>query len=227
MPPKGYKNLPSIKAGLFKALAEIADSKDMRLSELAQSMLRSYVQIAKRELPSLNEYVIQALEHFLTCSKLEPSERMRLIVLKYDGKCLRCKHVVKAGNWALYGRGVGIVCMDCYVERIGDKALVAKYLKLREWQQISKALKSECERYAQELEDFRLFDKLKGMDEKVDTLSKAMMQYLSEKLGSPDEQQALEDIIRELKELRALTTTIRERYKKLAERKKQPKSVYA
>jgi len=181
----------------------------------------------QKDVPSFNEYVVKALEHYLTCSRLELSAQMRLIVLKYDGKCLRCKAEVKAGNWALYGRGVGVVCMDCYIERIGDKALVAKYLKLREWKQISKALKGECERYAQDLEDFRLFDKLKGMDETVENLNKAVMEYLAEKIGTAEEAKALEDVLRELKELRALTATIRELYKKLSKRKKLDKTVYA
>lgn len=181
----------------------------------------------QKDVPSFNEYVVRALEHFLTCSKLELSAQMRLIVLKYDGKCLKCGNVVKAGNWALYGRGVGVVCMDCYIERIGDKALVAKYLKVREWKQILKALQSECERYAQDLEDFKLFERLKGMDETVEKLNKAVMLYLSEKIGTSKEQEALEDVVRQLKELRALTDTIRELYKKLSKRKKPDKTVYA
>jgi len=181
----------------------------------------------QKEVSSFNEYVERALEHFLTCSKLELSAQMRLIVLKYDGKCLRCGAEVKAGNWALYGRGVGVVCMDCYIERIGDKALVAKYLKIREWKQISKALQSECERLAQELEDFRLFERLKGIDETIVQLNKAVMLYLSEKIGTPEEQEALEEIIRQLKDLRTVTASIRELYKKLSKRKKEVKSVYA
>jgi len=181
----------------------------------------------QKEVSSFNEYVERALEHYLTCSKLELSAQMRLIVLKYDGKCLRCGKEVKAGNWALYGRGVGVVCMDCYIERIGDKALVAKYLKLREWKQISKALKSECERLAQDLEDFRLFERLKGMDEIVEKLNKAVMEYLSEKIGTAEEARALEEIIRQLEDLRTLTATIRELYKKLSKRKKEARSVYA
>jgi len=120
----------------------------------------------QRELSSFNEYVVRALEHYLTCSKLELSAQMRLIVLKYDGKCLRCGNEVKAGNWALYGRGVGVVCMDCYIERIGDKALVAKYLKIREFKQVEKALKSECERLAQDLEDYRLIARMKELETK-------------------------------------------------------------
>lgn len=51
MPPKGYRNLPSIKAGLFKALVEIADRKNKGLSELVHDVLGAYVQIARAELP--------------------------------------------------------------------------------------------------------------------------------------------------------------------------------
>jgi DNA-directed RNA polymerase subunit RPC12/RpoP len=207
---------------------EVSDMSERVTVRLNANLRKACEQDAKqKDVSSFNEYVVMALEHYLTCSKLELSAQMRLIVLKYDGKCLRCGKEVKAGNWALYGRGVGIVCMDCYVERIGDKPLVAKYLKLREWKQILKALKGECERYAQELEDFRLFERLKGMDETVEKLNKAIMEYLRQKIGTAEEAQALEEITRQLKDLRALTATIRELYKKLSKRKKLDKSVYA
>lgn len=51
MPPKGYRNLPSIKKGLHKKLVEVADSKGMSLSELIQSVLGSYVSLALGEFP--------------------------------------------------------------------------------------------------------------------------------------------------------------------------------
>lgn len=181
----------------------------------------------QRGMSSLNEYFVRALEHFLTCSKLELSAQMRLIVLKYDGKCLRCGNEVKAGNWALYGRGVGVVCMDCYIERIGDKALVAKYLKIREWKQVSKALKAECERLAQDLEDYRLIARMKELETKNKEVNKSIMQYLTEKIGTPDEQQGWEEIVRKRQEEDRLVNGIRELYEKLKIRKKRPKSVYA
>ena len=51
MPPRGYKNLPSIKKALYRKLVQVADKKDMSLSELVQSVLNSYVNLALGELP--------------------------------------------------------------------------------------------------------------------------------------------------------------------------------
>jgi len=51
MPPKNYKNLPSIKKALYLKLVEVADRKGMSLSELVQSALNSYVSLALGELP--------------------------------------------------------------------------------------------------------------------------------------------------------------------------------
>ena len=51
MPPKGYKNLPSIKKALFLDLVEIASNKDKGLSHLLHEVLGAYVSLAKGELP--------------------------------------------------------------------------------------------------------------------------------------------------------------------------------
>jgi len=51
MPPKNYKNLPSIKKALFLELVEIASNKDKGLSELVHDVLGAYVRLAKGELP--------------------------------------------------------------------------------------------------------------------------------------------------------------------------------
>lgn len=51
MPPKGYKNLPSIRKPLFLDLVEIASNKGMNLSQLIHEVLGAFVSLAKGELP--------------------------------------------------------------------------------------------------------------------------------------------------------------------------------
>lgn len=178
--------------------------------------------------PSKSDWIVKACEHFLISKKADATAKMRLIVLQWTAQCKRCGNEVKAGNWALYGRtptGGIVICMDCYVERIGDKALVAKYLKVREWQQILKALKSQCEHYAQKLEDFQLFNRLKGMEDKILNMEKWVMDYLKKQLGTAEEGQVLEEMVRATKEVKAMCADVRDLYAKLLKRKKK-KVVY-
>ncbi|MDH5460986.1 MAG: hypothetical protein OEX09_02000 [Candidatus Bathyarchaeota archaeon] len=51
MPPKGYKNLPSIKKALFLDFVEIAKSKDKSISQLLHEVLGAFVSLAKGDLP--------------------------------------------------------------------------------------------------------------------------------------------------------------------------------
>lgn len=199
----------------------MSERTTLRLSEkLNKAIDTDFKQMG---LASKNDYIIKALEHFLACKRADLSAKMRLIVLQWTANCKRCGDEVKAGNWALYGRtatGGIVICMDCYVERIGDKALVAKYLKLREYKQILKALIGECEKHAQKLEDFQLFDRLKDMEEKIGNMEKWVMDYLRKKLGTAEESQVLEELVRATKEVNTICADIRDLYAKLLKSKK-------
>lgn len=148
----------------------------------------------RRNITSENEWAIQAFQHVLTCKKLEPNAEMKLIVLRYPAKCIKCGSNIDAGSWGLWGRGVGAVCMDCYIERIGDKALVAKWLKMRQYQRLIKALKNEAERLGTEVEMYKLGEKVKKIDGLVSELHKKVMEYLRAQVGTADENKALEEI---------------------------------
>lgn len=175
----------------------MTETKTFRLPKrLVDAMERDFKQ---QGMDSMNKWAVSAFEHFLVCKDGMSASQMRLIVLQYDATCKRCGVHIPAGNWALYGRGAGAICMDCYVERIGDKALVAKYLKMREYRQIIKALSVEAERLASKVELGKIAEYIEEMKEKSTVIYVKLMDYFRA-LGNPDEKQELEELLRVTKE---------------------------
>lgn len=164
--------------------------------------------LKQQGMDSMNQYVEKALEHFLLCKDGMSMGQMRLIVLQYDAVCKRCDTLIHAGNWAFYGRGIGAICMDCYIERIGDKALVAKYLKMREYKQIIKALSAEAERLAVKVETGQVAEHIEEMKEKTTLIHAKLMDYFKA-LGMPEEKQQLEELMRLTKEQEKTLETVR------------------
>jgi len=158
---------------------------------------------SQRGFDSENTYAIEAFEHFLKCRKVELSQSMKLIVTKYKGHCLKCKDEIPVASWALYGRGIGLICLDCYVERIGDKTLVAKYLKNRELKKVSKALQVECDRLAnvidehkQKINIYKVGEKHQELEEYQNTTMQLLNDFLKNKIGTDKEAEAFEEIKR-------------------------------
>jgi hypothetical protein len=178
---------------------------------------------AKQKNISENEWLTQATQHYLECKKADESGNMKLIVLRYDGHCLKCGEKVEHGNWALYGRGVGIICMDCYVGKIGDRALIAKYLKMREYEKIKKALQNEVERLADKVEVFQAGEKLQALSEQWEKLTKLVQDYLTTGLGRPEEKELFEEIIREKVITEALIRDVEDFIKRYVQTRKWTK----
>jgi len=177
---------------------------------------------------SENDLFIEALEHFLSCKKEDVSAAMKLIVLKYPGKCLKHGGEVPAGTWAWYGRGVGIICLDCFVQRIGDKAVVAKYLKKREYEQVIKALKAEADNLADKVEKGQLIEKVERLYNSYQQLYEMVTKYLKEGIGTTEEKQRLEDMSRLGEEVKGLVKEISEfLYMKKQARKRKSTEKYA
>jgi len=175
----------------------LSSHKSFRIpKKLIDAMERDFKQ---QGMDSLNKWAIKAFEHFLLCKDGMSMSQMRLIVLQYDATCKRCGAHIDAGNWALYGRGVGAICMDCYVERIGDKALVAKFLKMREYRHIIKALSAEAERLAGKIELGKVAEWIEESNEKTTLIYAKLMDYFRA-LGTPEEKMQLEDLLRLAKE---------------------------
>jgi hypothetical protein len=175
---------------------------------------------------SENDWVLQAIDHFLECKRLDTTGQMRMIVLRYPGTCLKCGKEVKSGEWALYGRGIGIICMDDYIQRIGDKALLAKYLKVREYDRIIKALKLEAERLAENVEFGQIAEKIDVLYKMNSEIHKALMEYFNA-LGTEAEREKLDYLLKRSEELYDLIRAIQEfilahRIKPIEKKKEKP-----
>jgi hypothetical protein len=178
----------------------------------------------QRGFDNATDFYRKALEHFLNCKEDEKSQAMRLLVTKYDGFCLKCRHEIPKGSWALYGKGVGLICLDCYIQRIGDKTLIAKYLKNRELTQITKALQDEADRLAEKVEAYRGIEKLDSLTTQEEKLHKIALEYLQTKLGTPQEKETFEEILRENEVIKHLIRDIEEfiaKYIQIRKRKKK------
>lgn len=171
--------------------------------------------------PSMNEWLTEAAKHFLECKKAYQTSSMRLIVLKYSGYCLnpKCKRKVDVGEWAYYGRGVGIICLDCFIERLGDKTVIAKYMKMRELKHSIKVFQAELDNLADKLDIYATADKLDQLHKEAVELKKFCMRYLKEAIGRPEEQKALEDVIRATNDMVAILRAMEEFFEKRLKRK--------
>lgn len=165
-------------------------------------------------------YVVTAIEHFLKCKKAEVSQAMHLIVTQYDGSCLKCGHKVERGSFVWYGKGVGLVCLDCWIEKLGDKAVVAKYLKMRELKITIVALTKEADRLAEKVEAFKAVDKLEALYEKIDRIIELERKFLTEKIGTPEEKQVWDELVRMKLEGKEALRDVREFLRQFVERKK-------
>jgi len=150
----------------------------------------------ERNIQSENEYAIEALKHFLSCKRLETTGAMKLIVLKYPSHCLKCGESLGVGDYALWGRGIGSICMECYVKRIGDKPMIAKFLKMREWKQLIKALEKEANRLGDKVEQGQLYEKMELMFSESSAIHKLLMGFVKEGVGTEAEKKIFEDVIR-------------------------------
>jgi hypothetical protein len=155
--------------------------------------------------------------------------RMHMIVLRYPGKCLKCGKPLAPGDWALYGQGIGAICIDCFIQRIGDKALLAKYLKLREYERIIGALKIEAERLAQNVEFGQIVEKIDLLCKTNNEIHSALMDYFKN-LATEAERESLEILLKRTDELENLIKAIQDfimAHTVKHEKKKEPQLHYS
>jgi len=177
----------------------------------------------KRGFRSIQEYGEQALNYFVAHEDrpektyTDAGEAMRLIVTMYDGKCFKCGRFIEKGSWALYGREIGLMCMDDYIQKIGDKTIMAKFLKNRELDQINRALKTENERLAQQVTSYQGIDKISGLITQEEKLNKLVLSYFSEGIGQPQEKEVFEEILRENEQSKRLIKDVEEYIQKVIE----------
>jgi hypothetical protein len=186
------------------------DGSSVRSLRLADKLLKALEEDMKqRNVKTLNEEIIDALTHFLKCHSTDEAQMMKLIILRYKAKCLKCGREVEAGEYAIYGRGVGAICLDCHVQRVGDKTSVAKYLRNRELDKVFHALKRECETLAERVEVFRTVDKFETILQAQKNVNELIEKYLKSGLASPQEQELLLELKERKKNLESLEEDVR------------------
>jgi hypothetical protein len=138
---------------------------------------------------------------------------MKQIILQYPAKCRfkGCNRTLEAGEWALWGKDIGAICVDHLVEKLGDRALVAKYLKVREMRVTLKALQNEADRLAGKVETFAVMDKIEQMSTKNVELYKLAIDYMKQPFLKPEEQEAMKELTEAVKREDAVIEDI-ERY---------------
>lgn len=172
---------------------------------------------------SENDYVIHALEHFLACKKTETFQALKLIPLKYAGKCLKCQKEQPVGSWAMWGRGVGIICMDCYVQKFGDKSTAKLVMRLKEIKWKIQAVQKELDEKAEQLRKFNFYEVINKMHEGYREIYKLTMEYLKAGFSKPEEEkEALDEIERLCKKQWAIIEEA-ERFMRVPFKKKRKK----
>lgn len=152
---------------------------------------------AKKEHKSINQTMLDLLEKgFMQQQDEIPA--MRLILLKYPARCLKCNCELPAQTWAMYGKGVGAVCLDCFIEKLGDKAIVKKVMRLKELKWTIKALEQQLTVKTDELRKLDFLGTIKTMREGYGEIHKLILQYMKVDFEKPDK---AVDTLNELEEL--------------------------
>jgi len=84
-----------------------------------------------------------------------------------------------------------------------------------------KALKKQCEAYAQRHENYQLLERVREIDIQKTELDKLIWDYLTQKVGGPHEQETWEEIMRKHEEWVKLMNEVREFLEKLKARRKK------
>jgi len=146
-----------------------------------------------------NEYVINCIKHFLECKgKAEEIPSLRPILSKFRGKCSKpdCGKVIEVGEPCYWSKGI-VICMDCIIQKgLGDKTLIAKYLKTRELNRTLKVLQNECDRLASQIENLSVSDRLEKLISQINERNNLLFKYLTEVKPLDKERETLEELKR-------------------------------
>ena len=146
-------------------------------------------------LESVNDWLNEASEHYLTCKKAEIAQNLKLIPLKYAGRCLKCGKVLDAGTWAMWGRGVGVICTDCFIQKFGDKATVKLVMREKEIRWKIKALNKELDGKAEQYRTFNFYEIINTVHQQSTEIHKLIVQYLKTNFDKPEqEKQTLDNL---------------------------------
>ena len=142
--------------------------KAIKVDEETYELLR---QLSEKTNRSIKDIATQAIKAYyagterinIVDKEIEKIEG-KWITLKYPGRCTICGKELKPGEVAYYEKyhysdkttKTRLICEKCYYsERITDKALVEKYLKVREYRKIIQALKKQADELADRVIELR------------------------------------------------------------------------
>ena len=176
--------------------------KHFRISE---KICKDFEDEAKRKDKSLSELANDAFEHYLTCKKTERTARLIEIPLKYSTTCLRCKRKLEQGTWVFWGRGVGVICGDCFATRYGNKAIAHLIVREKELRHAIKALTQEIDEKAGQLRNFNFYEIIERLYQENQETIKLANQFLKEDFDKPDKADAtLEQLIAKMIEIKTV-----------------------
>ena len=176
--------------------------KHFRISE---KICKDFEDEAKRKDKSLSELANDAFEHYLTCKATEKASRLLLIPLRYESKCLHCKKLLEVGSWAYWGRGTGVICLDCFATRYGNKAIANLTVKEKELRHAIKALTQEIDEKAGQLRNFNFYEIIERLYQENQETIKLANQFLKEDFDKPDKADAtLEQLIAKMIEIKTV-----------------------
>ena len=197
LPAKSFRNT-LMKLRVFTILNEGGPvSKETRFRFNLEPKLREKLELeANNASKSMSDLINEAIDHWFRCDIGEPVATMKLILLRYPADCKKCEKHLEAGTWALWGRGFGAICLDCYIKRIGDKTLITKELKVRQLKHMQKVLEEEIEGMFAKYSDYSAFQEIDKTGQLIQELHDIIMDYLKQNIGSPEEIKVLEEVLK-------------------------------
>lgn len=150
---------------------------------------------AQNQNKHITDLILEAIDHWFKCDRGEGIATMKLILLRYPATCKKCDKKLDAGQWALWGKGFGAICLDCYIRRIGDKTLITKELKVRQLKHMKKALETEIEGLFSKYTDFSAFQEIDQTGKLISELHSIIMNYLKAGIASQEEMKVLEEVL--------------------------------
>lgn len=153
---------------------------------------------AKHTGKSINEAIRELIDKGFKFEKEDQVKEMRLILLRYPARCLKCGKDLPKNTWAMWGKGVGAICTDCLIEKLGDKAIVKKIMKLKELQWAIKAFEKTLHEKTEQLRQFNFYEVIDQMHKGYGEIHKLIMEYLKTGFEKPDEEKKAMDELEKL-----------------------------
>lgn len=169
------------------------DRFKLRIDPHLKAKLESEAQQTKK---SVTELINKAIDHWFKYGKVEPVASMKLILLRYPATCKKCSQDLDAGSWALWGRGFGAICVDCYIRRIGDKTLITKELKVRQLKYLKKSLEDEIDALFGKYNKFSAYHEIDKTMKLMEETKGIIMNYLKEGVATDQEKTILEEVLK-------------------------------